>query len=309
LANAYFYSNVAVDGTLGNVGGISNSATSMFMTATPTGFPGSFPFKIVLDQGVATEEIVKVTAGSGTSGSPWTIVRAWDGTTAQAHSQGSAVGHRITAEDETLSRAHEALITSGSGAHGLPSSAWATASIAAIDETLLANSTTAAVTWASIPNTYNHLIIIAQGRLTDNGQQAEDVSVTLNGDTTAVYSTVAQFASNGSGASTGALVGGQATSSAQTSWPMFKMRASLSGTAPNAGGGFAIIPNYTSSVFNKNFYGITGAGDGSGAFVEMRLRTGYYNPAAQSAINQVTLTAPGSKFFQQGTFLGLYGLS
>lgn len=309
MAQAYFYSNTAVDDTLGNAAGISNSATSMFINGTPTGYPNQYPFKLVLDQGLATEEIVKVTAGSGTSGVPWTIVRAWDGTTAQAHSNGAAVGHRITAEDETLSRLHEAMVTSGTGVHGLPASAWVTAAIAALDENTLANSTTTAITWSSIPATYNHLLIIVNGKFTETTAQADDIAVTLNGDSTAKYSSVTQYATNVSGASTGALFGGQTTQAGVTSWPMLRMAASQSGGAANAGGGWAIIPNYASTTWNKCFVSQSGAGYGTGAFVDMRLRSGWYNPSVQAAISSITLTAPGSLFFTTGTFLGLYGIA
>ena len=309
MAQAFFYSNLAVDGTLGNVSGISNSATSMFLSSTPSGYPNQYPFKLVLDSGLASEEIVKVTAGSGTSGVPWTIVRAWDGTTAQSHSNGAAVGHRITAEDENLSRLHEAMITSGTGVHGLPASAWVAASITALDETLLANSTTTAVTWSSIPATYNHLLITAQGKLTENTAQADDIAMTINGDSSAVYSSLTQYATNVSGASTGALFGGQTTQAATTNWPILRLEASQSGAAANAGGGWAIIPNYTSTTFNKSFVSHSGAGNGTGAFVDMRLRAGWYNPTVQAAISSITLTAPGAKFFTTGTLLCLYGIS
>jgi hypothetical protein len=308
LAQGFFYSNTAVDGTLGNASGINNSVTSMFINGTPTGYPNQYPFKLVLDQGTASEEIVKVNAGSGTSGVPWTIVRAWDGSTAQSHANGSAVGHRITAEDETLSRLHEAMITPGTGVHGLPASAWATAAIAALDETTLANSTTAAVTWSSIPATYNHLLIIANGKFTETTLQVDNIAVTLNGDSAAKYSSCVQFATNASGASTGALFGGQNTQAATTSWPFMRLAASQSGGAANAGGGWGIIPNYISTTFNKCFVSQSGAGNGTGAFVDMQMRAGWYNPTVQAAITSITLTAPGSLFFTTGTFLGLYGI-
>jgi hypothetical protein len=307
LTNAYFYSNTSVDGTLGAA--INNSVTSMYLTSTPTGYPGSFPFKLVIDQGLATEEIVKVTAGNGTSGTPWTVTRGWDGTSAQAHLISAAVGHRITAEDETLSRTHEALITSGSGAHGLPASAWATAAIAALDEVTLANSTTASVNWTSIPGSYSHLLVIMQGKFTETTMQADDLAMTINGDTTASYSHVRQYATNASGASTGALVGGQMTQNAQTAWPLLRGCASESAGAANGGGGWAMIPNYTSTTFNKCFQSFSGAGYGTGGYVDMHMRNGWYNPSVQAAITQITLTAPGAKFFTSGTFLGLYGIS
>lgn len=263
----------------------------------------------MLNLGNASEEIVKVTSGAGTSGSPWSITRGWDGTTAQAQGQGSSVTHMITAEDENLSRQHEALSGSASGAHGLPASAWSTAAFAAINEQTLSNSTTTAITFSSIPATYSHLLVVLQGKLTETTAQADDVVCTLNGDTTSVYSWLAQYATNVNGASTAALFGGQVTSSAVANWPFIRLAASQSGAAGNAGGGWAIIPNYTSTVFNKGFYSLSGAGDGSTPFVDMRLRCGWYNPTSQVAITSMTLTAPGTSKFTSGTFLGLYGIS
>lgn len=312
MTAAYQYVNTAVDGTIGNTGGISNSATSMYLTSTPTGYPNNYTlgnWRLVLDIGTASEEIVTVSAGAGTSGSPWVIARGQDGTTAVAHSQGASAGHRITAGDENLSRQHEALSGSSSGAHGLPASAWATAAIAAIDETTFANSTTAAITWSSIPATYNHLLIIGQGKFTETSVQSDNILMTVNGDSSASYSWLQQYATNVSGATTGALYGGQNTGSAGTSWPMLRFATSEAGSAANGGGGWAIIPNYTSTIFNKCFTSISGSGYGTTAFVDQFIRSGWYNPSAQAAISSITLTAPGSKFFQQGTFLGLYGIS
>lgn len=306
MGQAYFYSNTAVDGTLGAT--IASGATSMFLSSTPAGYPGSFPFKLVIDSGLATEEIVRVNSGSGTSGTPWQITRAWDGTTAQSHNSGAAVGHRITAEDETLSRLHEALSGSASNAHGLPASAWAAATIAALDETTFSNSSTSAITWSSIPGGYKHLLIIAQGKFTEATQQVDNINVTINGDSGAFYSYVTQSASNVSGASTGALVNGSFVGSGTNGWPLIAMAGSQAGGASRSGGGWAIIPNYASTTFSKGFYSHSGAGDGPGAMADMRIRSGWYNPTVQAAITSITLTAPGGSNFVSGSFLGLYGI-
>lgn len=305
---AFQYSNTAVDGTLGAA--LTTGSTTAFLASTPTGYPNPTggPFRLVFDIGTVNEEIVTVTAGAGTSGSPWTITRGQDGTTTVAHSLGATAGHRITAGDEALSRAHEALSGSSSGAHGLPAGAWATAAIAALDETTFATATPS-VTWTSIPATYKHLLVIVNGKFSEATQQSDSILCTLNGDSAAHYSSVAQYATNVSGSSTGALFSGTATSSAATSWPLLRMGASLSGSAANAGGGWAIIPNYAGAVFNKGFYSVSGAGDGTAAFVDQRIVSGWWNPTTQAAISSMTLTAPGSSNFITGSFVGLYGLS
>lgn len=316
----FFYTNNFANNTLGNTGGITNTATSMFCASTPSALPSGYPFKLVLDVGTASEEIVTVTAGSGTSGSPFTITRAQDGTTAHTHAQNSTVQHLITAGDETDFRLHEMATTTnttntipstapGTYVHGLPASAWQTAAVAAIQETTLSNSTTASVTWSSIPGTYQHLFIVAQGKFTETTLQADDITVTLNGSTAAVYSYVEQYVTNVSGGSTGTLFAGTNTGFALSGWPMIRLAASQSGAAANAGGGTAWIMNYTSATFNKCFTSQSGAGDGSTAFVDMRTRSGWFNPASQAAVTSITLTAPGSLFFSSGTFLGLYGIA
>lgn len=307
MAVAFQYVNTAVDGTLN--AGINNTATSISLTSTPTGYPNSAtaPFRLVLDIGTASEEIVTVTAGNGTSGTPWTIVRAQDGTTAASHATGSSVGHRITAGDENLSRQHE-ILGSGSGVHGLPASAWAASAIAALDE-LTFTSAGPSVTWSSIPGTYQHLLVVVQGKFSENTQQSDSVLCTLNGDATSKYSWVANYTTNVSGATTGALFGGQSSASAAGAWPLLRMGASQAGASANAGGGWAIIPNYTSATFNKGFYSVSGAGDGTTAFVDQRIVSGWYNPASQVPITSITLTAPGSSNFVVGSFVGLYGIS
>lgn len=105
---AFNYSSTAGEMTL--VGDISSSATVIAVSSV-TGLP-VVPFKLVLDPGQSTEEIVKVTAASGTS---LTVTRGWDGTSGQAHSALAKIRHMMTAEDLRLSRQHEDLTS----AHGV----------------------------------------------------------------------------------------------------------------------------------------------------------------------------------------------
>jgi hypothetical protein len=303
---AFYYSNTAVANSIGNPGGISNSATSVYCPIAPSGYPGSFPFKLVFASGGATEEIVQVNSGAGTSGSPWAITRGQDGTVAQAQVNGASVTHVITAGDETLSRVHEAG-QSGSGVHGLPVAAWLTGSFQAITEkTLSSNATTQ--TFSSIPATYSHLLLIANARGTYASDQANDLSCVVNGDSSAVYSYLSIYASNISGSGTGALAQSQGNGSAVTSWPLFRINDSLAGSSVNAGGGFALIPNYAAATFGKMFLSMSGAGNGSTAMVDGRVKWGWYTPASQAAVSSLTLTAPGGGSFLTGSYFGLYGI-
>jgi len=302
---AFYYSNTAVAGTIGNTGGISSTATSLYLSATPSGYPASFPFKLVL----GGLEVVYVTAGAGTSASPWTITRnpSGEGTTAQSWPQGTSVQHMATAGDFTTASLHEGSVAADLP-HGLPASAWVTAALATIQETTL-DANGGAFTWSSIPATYEHLIIVCQARLTETTLQSDDIFVQLNGSASAVYSYLTISATNISGAGTGSLTEGAATAYAVSSWPMFRVAASQAGSAVNAGGGFAWIPNYSNPTFNKMFVGISGMGNGTSAAVDGRVRFGWFNPVTQAAVNSITFTPPGSSSFLTGSFFGLYGWS
>lgn len=109
MAVAYYYSSTAGLYTLTTS---VTPSSAVINVDKVVGLPGNVPFKVVLDPGLTTEEIVKVTAMAGTS---LTVTRAWDGTTASSHAAGGVVRHMMTAEDFTLSRAHEA----ATAAHGV----------------------------------------------------------------------------------------------------------------------------------------------------------------------------------------------
>lgn len=110
MADAYYYSSSA--GAMSLAGAINGSATSMVVD-TVAGLPGSVPFKLVIDPGLSSEEIVKVTVVAGTT---LTIARGWDGTSGQAHSNLASVRHMVTAEDLRLARQHE---SATSAVHGV----------------------------------------------------------------------------------------------------------------------------------------------------------------------------------------------
>lgn len=113
MADAYYYSSSA--GAMTLVGTVTGDATSITVDDV-SGLPASVPFKLVIDPGLSTEEIVKVTVVAGTT---LTVVRGWDGTSGQAHANLASVRHMVTAEDLRLSREHE---DSPSEVHGITGS-------------------------------------------------------------------------------------------------------------------------------------------------------------------------------------------
>jgi hypothetical protein len=295
---AFNYSNNSVNNTTGLA--ISNSATSVYCASAPSGFPATFPFRLVL----GGSEVVHVTAGAGTAGTPWTITRGQDGTTAAAWASGTSLVHELTAGDLGLSRTHEAA-QQAQTPHGLPATAWQASAFATLNETTLANSTSNVVTWSSIPQGYKNLLVVVQGRLTENTVQSDDITAVINGDTGNNYTYLTISATNISGSGVQALPAPGDFTGAAANWPLIRVAASLSGTGVMAGGGFAILPNYSAATYNKSFYGLSGASGGSN-MTDGRVRFGFYNPGTQAAITTLALTAPGGNFVL-GTFLGLYG--
>jgi hypothetical protein len=108
-----YYSAVAQDTTI--VGAITSTQTSVVVGGV-TGFPMSYPFILALDYNASSEELVQVTAASGTT---LTIVRGFNGTSAQAHGTGAVVRHVITAQDMTDAQNH---FSASSGIHGVTGS-------------------------------------------------------------------------------------------------------------------------------------------------------------------------------------------
>ena len=88
-----YYSSTAARTTL--AADINSSVTTVGVTAV-TGWPTSFPYTIILDQDTINEEIITVTARTGTT---LTVIRGVDGTTGVAHSAGAAVNHGVSARD------------------------------------------------------------------------------------------------------------------------------------------------------------------------------------------------------------------
>lgn len=104
-----YYSSVAARTALAS--GVSSSATSISVAAT-TGFPTSYPYTLIVDQDLATEEVVEVTAASGTT---LTVTRGVDGTSGIAHSSGAPVNHGVSARDFSEPNTH---VNASSGVHG-----------------------------------------------------------------------------------------------------------------------------------------------------------------------------------------------
>lgn len=113
MATRRYYSANAVDNTLSS--NINNSVTSMVLTASPIGYP-STPFVVAVDYETSSEELVLVTAISGTT---FTITRGYNSSSAQSHNAGATIRHVLIAQDMTDFQDHAAAST---GVHGVTGS-------------------------------------------------------------------------------------------------------------------------------------------------------------------------------------------
>lgn len=107
-----YYSSTATDTTL--TGNITSSSTSIVI-ASVAGFPAQFPYTLALDFDTASEELVDVTAASGTT---LTVTRGVDGTSATAHTTGAKVKHVISGRDLRETQNHMAATGTVHGVSG-----------------------------------------------------------------------------------------------------------------------------------------------------------------------------------------------
>jgi hypothetical protein len=102
---ARYYSSTAVETALsGSIPAqAQGAANTAFIVASVSGFPGSYPYTLIVDPDTSKEEVVTVTAGSGTTLS---VTRGSDNTQGVAHSAGAVVRHGVSGREFRESETH-----------------------------------------------------------------------------------------------------------------------------------------------------------------------------------------------------------
>lgn len=90
--NRYYSSTAQPTALLQNL----DTASVSLKVAAVTGFPTSFPYTLTIDAGLTGQEVVTVTAASGTT---LTVTRGVDSTAASTHITGAVVTHSTSARD------------------------------------------------------------------------------------------------------------------------------------------------------------------------------------------------------------------
>jgi len=120
MAQNRFYSSIAPPTQLAAPLGASGNPS----VNSITGLPSSFPYTVLIDWGLATQEAISVTSAPTGTG-PFTLpcTRGIDSTVAQSHSQGAIAVHGVTEQDYNEPQVHIATGVSGASypnvIHGL----------------------------------------------------------------------------------------------------------------------------------------------------------------------------------------------
>lgn len=147
MAQNRYYSSSYQPTTL--AAAITSSGSTSISVNSITGAPSSFPYTMLIDWGLPTQEAVSVTASSGSGPYTLTVTRGIDGTTAQTHLNSAVAVHGVTAEDFNEPQVHISLATSGTGINQVHGLANGSSVVGTTDTQTLTNKTLGATTFTA----------------------------------------------------------------------------------------------------------------------------------------------------------------
>jgi aspartate/tyrosine/aromatic aminotransferase len=152
------------------------------------------------------------------------------------------------------------------------------------------------VSFSSIPTTYTDLLIKISGRTNRSNSEVDLFNISINGNSSAVYSAKVLY---GTGSSTAS-----GTDTSQTTLTSTALANGNTATANTFGNTEVYIPNYTSS--NAKSISADGVSENNGTTGFQWMAAGLFN--SSSAITSLTFSPANSSLILQYSTFYLYGI-
>jgi hypothetical protein len=156
-------------------------------------------------------------------------------------------------------------------------------------------STTASVTFSSLPTTFSDLVVVANGKTQSSSSSLNDIGVRFNGDTGSNYTTIKTFSLSYSSLTVSTNINGTAIETYMDCSP----------TVDNLGSSFKLdIFDYNTTYSYKNIINRAAAMTQTDKGVFLTASTW----KSTAAITSITIFPTSGSGFYAGTYIALYGI-